>query len=324
MNAFLHPIVKQSANIPQQRLDNGYVESTQLDGQMRFGDLRIGVQNALFQDKDGYSVELMVGNSSHKGGWSDALKVGETKSSAELGVSVTLTALIDFDGVQGVKVMVEPYQKGPVVERKADMSQNQAALDMVKSACLGETIDFGRMRINVPWSLNKSGNAEPTVSIDVYDTKTNLSDAMTLELGQAKKSDRIGWVFTLSAFIKIKGRQGITLQAVPGRQAIFRQQADIPREKLDRGQVFTMKMGNDIDLGYADLHVYPNFLNYDTRTIGLILCSNPKIGSTYDHNIGLKIGETKTSEKYKCSVTLVALTEVDGEQGVTLLVTPVK
>lgn len=207
-------IVRQKADIPQERLDKGTVKTVALDGQLRLGDIVIDVPNALYHDHGRYSVEFMVGNASHHDDWDEALSVGDTKRSPQLGIAVTFVALTSYDDAQGVRLLIEPCQDGPSIQQKAD-NPPQPQSGKTYTLRMGEStakLDENYVRVSLGYGITKNKDGTYLVPIQLGDGIDKPKD-LSMSVGQSRTADLLGdqYTVTLLALTDIHGRQGATL-----------------------------------------------------------------------------------------------------------------
>ncbi|WEV52838.1 hypothetical protein [Bifidobacterium sp. ESL0704] len=220
MNQQQGPIVRESADISQERIDKGRVQSAQLGGTMDFGDVGMGVPHTLGKTDGHYSINPVIGSSSDRTDDLNPildLELGKTVTVKKFGCSVTLIKLIDFDGVQGITVLVEPYHHGPVTQQSANIPQEQLAQGRTSTAALGETIDFGDVQADLPYGLGTRNGDDTSAHIVVRrNHKSYPMQSVDLRLGETKTTENKTLGFkpvslTLVALTNANGFQGITL-----------------------------------------------------------------------------------------------------------------
>ncbi|MDF7640845.1 hypothetical protein PT279_04485 [Bifidobacterium sp. ESL0784] len=206
------PIVTQSANIAKERLDRGRVCKAAIGGVIRIGNITTVVDSQLDHGNTGYSINLKVDAPARHvdfgGEYSVVnLGVGDTWSSRQMGVSVTVVSFDDWDGVQSVSVLFEPYQPDPPVEQSV---QPPAGAGTTATAALGDTVNLDGHAIALPYALDHDRKGYYlTLPMNEDDDK-----GMTLRLGQTKTASD-GLCITLTALTAINGRQGVVLVASP-------------------------------------------------------------------------------------------------------------
>lgn len=220
------PIITENADISKERLGKGLVKNAQLDGMMDFGTISVGVINQIQTERGKHYVSFQVFG--HPDATHMKLAVGQTQSSDKIGISMTLIALTNFDGSQGVRVLVEPYQPEPVVYQKANIPQGRLTQGLVETVRLGTSFDpctgmtnpqnssigFNEAQITVPYKINCDGG---TYSLRLSLVPKGFADIpdTTVKLGETKTPKRFGYSITFVELTDVEGQQGATLLVTP-------------------------------------------------------------------------------------------------------------
>ncbi|MDF7640847.1 hypothetical protein PT279_04495 [Bifidobacterium sp. ESL0784] len=214
MEILPHPIIRQEADIPQERIDQGLVETLQPGGVARPGDLTATC--TLRHNLDGWHVLLMISARPFTPGRDMDLKVGQTQHDARLGVAVTLLALSGFEGGQAVKLLFEPYQDGPSIRQQADVPAERLREGEPHELRKGESMKVGDdyATVSLGYCITKEEDGTYLVPIQL-NGGMNESRDMSMAVGQSRtvRLYSFSYTVTLLALNDVDGRQGATLIA---------------------------------------------------------------------------------------------------------------
>lgn len=149
-----------------------------------------------------------------------------------------------------------------------------------------------------------------------------LDRDMKLELGKTQHSEQPGIAVTLIGISSKDGSKGsATILAEPYcKGSVMEQKTDIPEQQLAKGKTRTVRLGTSFDPDTEKEILVSYGMIQDEQRYAVHL----SLKGEESDEVDLKVGETKYADRFDYEITLTALTAVDGEQGVTLLVEPTK
>lgn len=337
-------IVERSAKIPKEKLKTGKVVT--IDTSCMFdcpsnGDLKFWVTNVHKTNRT-YSATLKMASlyRPHKNSGYETpddtldIALGKTKTSKPLRCSITLVALIKmkhtpdryskYTEAQGLTLLITPYDDGrPIIHQNADASTIQAiqtSESRVRTAPLGGTLDFGSRKLDAPYNIGEIDGA-PSIFLDDFDN--NFDDREPLKLGGNQEKDQ-EYTLTFVGLTDIGDKQGITVMLTPPKHGpIIHESATIVKEQLQRGTVQTGPLGEAMRFGDMEIDL-PYVASGEGKWSGIDF--DAKIPNDDDAGeitfMPLFVGETQYLREMHYSVTLVALTDLDGQQAATILAIP--
>lgn len=213
----------------------------------------------------------------------------------------------------------------PVIRQEADIPQARLDKGIIKAAQIRGLIHVAEFTITVNSLTEKSGHWH--TNLIAMNDSTGEGGGYTLKVGETANSPIDGISITLLALSSMDGAQSVRILIEPYQDGpAIQQKADTSQPlptpgtqtySLRAGGTTTLKDGTTISLGYHPI------ANADGTHSMPVLLGNKYSGH---ENLTLKPGKTQTPrtlEFFDYSVTLLALTDIDGNQGATLLITPV-
>ncbi|WEV73978.1 hypothetical protein OZX74_08900 [Bifidobacterium sp. ESL0798] len=210
-----HPIIREKADIPKERLERGTVQTVQPGGRGGVGGLDLSI-HVLQHDLDGWHIPLTVFARPFTPGRDMDLKVGQTRSDARLGVAITLVALKGFEETQAADLLFEPYQDGPSIRQQADVPAERLREGEPHELRKGESMKVGDDydTVSLGYCITKEEDGTYLVPIQL-NGGMNESKDMSMAVGQSRtvRLYSFSYTVTLLALNDIDGRQGATLIA---------------------------------------------------------------------------------------------------------------
>ncbi|WEV71890.1 hypothetical protein [Bifidobacterium sp. ESL0790] len=234
--------VDKTINLPKERMKQGKVVDFNLSGSVppeEVGDLTM--RPGTWSEKDGqYRVYFGVqkydssGNSVASG--ETELGLGKTKDLPNVGCSLTLISLRGYEhmdpppGVTGgsdgsAKVLVTPYQNGPVAQESANITQDGSRKGTTRTVKAGSVTHIGNLNIFAPYTLDHDDKGYRVgLCIEDYVETTPRSNVVyqrcspsetPYRLGETQTyttNDKVDWSVTLLGLTDSDGLQAFIIQ----------------------------------------------------------------------------------------------------------------